>query len=134
MLVKSKYASLSATSGQDNYLALPITFRGTITRIVVKQTSGTLAGFTVDLYDCDPLAPPDGLDADVHKIIGTLTAAAAASTVADYDMIPAYENQEVDTDDASKRQKPRIYIKINPSGTGAKTFHIGYTTTTWMSS
>jgi hypothetical protein len=97
----------------------------------VKQVNGTLAGFTIDLYDCDPAATPDGYDADVHKIIDTITVAGSSSTAKNFDMIPAYENQET-RDDPAGRKESRIYIKITPSGTGNKTFDIGYTTTTWL--
>lgn len=133
MIVKSYYAALTSLNSAATTQALGISWRGTITRLIVKQVTGTLAGYTVDIYDCDPADTPEGYDADIHKIIGTITVAAAASTAANYDMIPAYENQEV-RDDPSLMRESRIYIKVTPAGTGDKVFVIGYTTTTWMSS
>jgi hypothetical protein len=118
----------SVTSGTPLTLELPVPYRGSLTRIVVKQTSGTLAGYTIDLYDCDPAALPDSDDAEIHKIFSTKTVAAAASTSADYTTVTAYENQD-ELDDTSKRKLGKLYMIFTVAGTGAKPFHVGYTTT-----
>jgi hypothetical protein len=124
----SNYTQVSVTSGTPYKLQLGAPYRGELNRIVVKQTSGTLAGFTVDVYDCDPDSPPNTDDKDVHKILGTITVAGSASTAAEYDKRYAYANKEIDSTDLSLRPKSRITIVINASGTLAKPFHVGITT------
>lgn len=128
MVPVSKNTSTTATSGADTSVVLATPYRGALTRLVVKQTSGTLAGFVVNLYDCDPDSPPNSEDADVHKIIEAKTVATTESTTATYDLVVPYVNKEVDSTGAL-RPKSRLYLVITPSGTGDKDFEIGYTTT-----
>lgn len=128
MTTKSTYKQTSATSAQANKVTVNAPYRGELNRIIVKQTSGTLAGYTVEVYDCDPDSPPNSDDKDAHQIIGTLTVAALASTTASYQLFARYENQEITTGDSSLRPKGRITLVITPAGTLAKNFHIGITT------
>ena len=128
MTVNSTYKQTTATSAQANKVTVNAPYRGEINRLVIKQTSGTLAGYTVDVYDCDPDSPPNGDDKDVHQIIGRLTVANLASTTATYEMRAPYINQEITSGDASLRPKGRITLVITPAGTLVKDFDIGLTT------
>lgn len=129
MTVNSTYKQTTATSAQANTITVNAPYRGVLNKIIVKQTSGTLAGFTVDVYDCDPDAPPNSDNKDVHQIIARLTVAALADTTATYGLFAPYINREITTGDASLRPKGRITLVITPAGTLSKPFHIGITTT-----
>lgn len=124
----SNYTQVTVTSATPYKLQMPAPYRGELNRIVVKQTSGALEGFTVDVYDCNPDSPPNSDDKDVHKILGTITVAGSSSTAAEYDKNYAYANKEIDATDLSLRPKGRITIVINASGTLDKLFHVGITT------
>jgi hypothetical protein len=128
MTVNSTYKQTTATSAEANKVTVTAPYRGVLNKIIVKQTSGTLAGFTVDVYDCDPDAPPDTDNKDVHQIIGRLTVAAASDTAASYQLNAAYLNREITSGDASLRPKGRITLVITPAGSLSKPFHIGITT------
>lgn len=128
MTVNSTYKQTSATSAQANKVTINAPYRGELVRLVIKQTSGTLAGYTVDVYDCDPDSPPNSDDKDVHQIVGRVTVACSASTSITSDIRAPYINQEITSGDASLRPKGRITLVITPAGTLAKNFHIGITT------
>lgn len=123
--------SSTITSGTPLTIECPAPYRGILTKLIVRQLSGTLAGFTVDVYDDNPDDTTDGLNSAMHKIIATRTVAAASSATADYDLVAPYENQELQ-DSTSKRRYGRFYIIVNVSGTGAKPFEIAYTVTSQL--
>lgn len=119
----------TVVSATPKFIVAKAPYRGAVTRLIVKQVSGSLEGFTVDLYDDNPEDTTDGLDADVHKVIDTMTADAASSTVLTFEVVSPYVNKEVDSTDAALRPQSRLYIEINASGTGSKNFDISLTTT-----
>lgn len=126
-VIKTVYKQVTATSGTALHTAIGTARLGTLDRLIVKQTTGTTAGFTVNVYDCDPDDPI--LDLDVHKVIGTLTVANGSATTSNFDMGAVYYNVEVSDTDATKRNKTQLYVSITAAGSGSKVFDIGLTYT-----
>lgn len=122
-----KFAAVPA--GQDNYYHLEAPQRGYVGRVVVTQVSGTLGGFSFDLYNTE-LAEPGGsesidafdeprLHPSVYRVVPTQTVASSSRTGALYGA--AYPFRNLDPDDAGR--KGRLVLRINPANTGD--FHVG---------
>lgn len=127
--------SVTAVSAQSNFQLLRgFRAEGRIAKLIVKQLSGTLAGFRVDLYSTRGVAPVDGssseagstLDEDLYRVIPTLTAANLAATVEIFSDSGGYVYRNTDGNNSSPEQG--LYMRIIPAGTGSKTFGISYTT------
>lgn len=127
MTIKTTVTHVTAASTIPLATAIPAALRGTLHRLTVKQVDGTLAGFTVDVYDCDPDDLPDDDDAAMHKLTSTKTVAALSSTTENYAMGVAYENQEL-KDSTSLRRQSRLYVVITAAGEDDKDFQIAITT------
>lgn len=126
---------------------LPAPPRGILTRLIVKQTAGTLGGFSFDVYDrrqaCEftslSVNDPDaeegggvaqGLEPELHMIMDTVTVTAGNEVSAQYDLVRPYVNQ--DDRDQTQRPTPMLYMTLDPVGGGAKTWQIAYTITSDM--
>jgi len=125
-------------SGVRTCVTLPAPARGTLTRLVVKQLDGALAGFDFDLYDrhdaCsgvspDSLNPEDGaelVDQDLHRLQARQTVAAAAAISGQYNLSIPYVNRD-ERDAAMQIPSGVLYLDIEAAGTGDKTFGIAWT-------
>lgn len=139
MIPYTREDTFETVAGQENCIALEVPFRGFLQRLVVKQTSGTLSGYSFDLYDrrdaCAIYAESSQADEDfenelqakeVHRLIATQTVAGGQAVSAQYGLSIGYENRDERLPD-SRRATGKLYLSITPGGTGAKTFAIGYT-------
>jgi hypothetical protein len=133
---------VTLVGGQANCVWLPAPQRGTLNRLIIKQISGTLGGYTVkvlDRYDaCSGVAEvsnsyepdtPEGenklMDAELHQIIAELTVAGSAALTENFGLNAGYENR--DEQDVRRTPETKIYLDITPVGAGAKDFQIAYT-------
>jgi hypothetical protein len=123
----SGYKQLTFTGTADTFV-LGVPPRAALRRLVIKQTAGTLAGFTVNIYDCDPASTPNSDDADVHKLCAATTVAPSSDTCAMYSVWLPYHNQQHESE-TSLAPKSQIYITISGAHASSKTFHVGYTAT-----
>jgi len=126
----TNHTSFDAASGEPTCVAIDTPPRGIITRLVVKQVTGTLAGFDVDLHDsltaCGSLSSSAGdVDDELHQILATDTVAAAAAVSGQYNIAAPYVNQDPRDD----RQIPtsKLYLEVTPAGSGVKTFQASWT-------
>lgn len=136
----SKVHSFSADSGVDNCLELPVPPRGTLMRLIVKQVDGALDGFEFDLYDRNDACPgvsqescnpgDEAFDPDMHKIAATVTVAPAAASSEQFQLWTPYDNKDSLCDGLHASKRPRLYMRLAPSGGGTKTFEVGFTVTT----
>jgi hypothetical protein len=135
----SKIYSFEADSDSDVCLEIPAPPRGTLRRLIVKQTAGALDGFDFDLYDrhdacagvsqesCNP--GDEEFDSDLHKISATETVLAAADTHEDFEVLLPYENKDSLCDGLHGAKRSLIYMRLNPVASGAKTFQVAITVT-----
>lgn len=127
------------TSAQPNCVPLPCPSRGTLRRLIVRQTSGTLAGFTFDLLDRSEVcadgttttpepstAEPLLMHEELHKLQATQTVAGSASTSAQYALEILYENRDA-RPERGLGPTNNLYLEITPAGTGDKDFEVVYT-------
>jgi len=122
----------TAPSGEPTCVAIDAPPRGAVTKLVVKQVDGALAGFDVDLYDsetaCSSLSSSSGdVDDELHRVLATDTVSAAADISERYGIAAPYTNQDPRDD----RQIPtsKLYLEVVPAGSGVKTFHASWTIT-----
>lgn len=135
-----KSLTVTADSGESNCIELPAPPRGQLERIIVKQTSGALDGYSFDVLDrndaCDSVSeqssnPDDNvelLDKELHKVIPTQTVAATESTSENFfDSGKSYENQD-ERNVNTMRLNDALYMDLQPTTAGTtKTFQISYT-------
>ena len=128
----SRVLSATVESAADNCVELPAPPRGILRRMVVKQVSGITEGFEFDLYSKKSASPGCGsedsecaddalMDPEVYQLIPTQTSGTDHEQM--FDRNDAYENQDWDCE---RRRNTMIYMRLRPTGTGVKTFHIGY--------
>lgn len=126
----------TATSGEDNCQELLAPSRGILRKLIVKQINGALAGFTFDLlnrFDACPsvaeisLSGEDAgqlMDLELHRIIDQITIASSNALSSQFSIQSAYANE--DEQDNRKTPNSRIYLSLNPTGTGDKIFQVAY--------
>jgi hypothetical protein len=131
---------VTAIGGTNLCVTLPAPARGIVVRLVVKQMSGALDGFTYELYDredaCASVATdstnPDDLtwfaDADIHRIQAKQTVNASANTGAQYGLLLPYINRD-EQDPYMRTPKTAIYLDLLAAGSGEKDFSIAVTFT-----
>lgn len=132
------YRDKSVTGGGRSVLELGFPSRCQLSRLVVKQTGGALAAFTVDLFNArkgaSPSASsgggdPDGdyaADPDNYRVCRTLSSDEPGRLVKEWiSDAPLYENQ----DGGPSSKKHRIYLEIETPGAagGELTFDITLT-------
>lgn len=134
----------TVTSGQDVCVELPAPPRGALLKLVIKQISGALDGFTANMYNrqdaCAAVAeisssfePTPGvpdfganklLDPELHRIIPEVSVAASSDISAQYQLTAGYENR--DEQDIRRTATSRLYLDINAGGSGDKQFQVAY--------
>ena len=132
----------TVTGGNTVLIELTAHEFGVLRRLIIKQTTGTLEGYALRVYDRKDAVSPSGmtttttinpndnrqlLDPDCHQILPEQTIAAAADLFELYEGDYAYENQ----DELSVNGVARggsIYLELALTGTGSKTFDIAWTT------
>ena len=117
----SRETTIQAASGTTTIFALPAPPRGMLSRIVVKQTSGTLEGFEFSVLD-----QQSPTDADLHTIVGKVTVSAGTGLYANYALSAYYENRDP-RPDTMPRRTGAIYLSLKPSGSGTKNFAVAWT-------
>lgn len=126
---------IEVVSGSENCAVLLAPTRGTLRRLIVKQISGTLDGFTFNLYDrLDACSTEEEVsssfdqinlfDPELHRICPEVTITATNALSELFDVEHGYENQ--DEQDIRRTPNSRIYLSINASGAGTKIFQITY--------
>lgn len=128
-----RHLQVEGTSGTPLVFEIPAPISGVLNRLVVKQTSGALAGFTVDIYtseapsgdDTDDYSEveDDTGDAAAFQVLPTQTVNAAASTLALYEKNYGYVVNELA---GEGRRKSSLFVKITIAGTGVKEFDFSY--------
>lgn len=130
-MAESKYegrvtAAIAANS--TDVITLPAPNRGALLKLLVKQTAGTLGGFTVKLYHNLAAAEGSAADKETYVIAPTLTVAAAASFGAVYSEYH-YCNTDNDAEVNDPTPNYSIYAEVaNAAGTEI-TLTIAYTMT-----
>jgi len=127
----------SSSAGEAIVINVPCSDLGFVNRLVVKQTSGTLSGFTVDLYDREEAAKGIAeinygidsrslLDAETHKVIPQQS---AGSGVASVSLLGgSYAFQNIDEKSSKHGMPPSgLWLVIDPLGIGATTFDVAIT-------
>lgn len=112
---------------------IPIKVRdqiGFVTKLIVKQQSGTLAGFTACLFSSrfgwhtidqdEASSAAEVSDIDLYRIFPVQTAASLASTIALFEP-KGYPYSNNDSGNISVPEK-YVYLEIRPAGTGNKVF------------
>lgn len=140
----TKTIETTVASGQENCIELPAPYRGIITRLVVKDKSGT-DGFSFNVYDredaCSSVVESSYwndnelevdfenalLDPELHQIQATQTVTAGSSTSEQFNIILPYENK--DESGLHGRKTTALWMSVTPAGAGNKTFQIAYTVT-----
>ena len=117
-------AVAAIASGSDTEVELEVPYRGVLNRLIIKQTSGTIAGFTFDVYSRTLTGAP--LDTDLYRVQSQQTPAGASSE--QYGLNLGYVNQD-DQDADTLRPTGRLIVVINPGGSGNKDFEFSWTTT-----
>lgn len=122
-------------SGSATCLELFAPPRGVLRKLVIKQTDGTLAGYVANVYNrsgaCADLAEvsssfddQDLLDPELHRICDEITVTTSNALSSQHELNCPYQN--LDEQDVRRTPKSRIYLEINPSGSGDKTFQVTY--------
>lgn len=128
-----RHKEVAATGGTTFFFEIPAPSAGVLNRLVVTQTSGVLAGYTVDVYTSET---PSGDDTDDYsevdddtggtppfQVLPTQTVAPAAATLALFEKDYGYTVNELA---GEGRRKTSLFVKLVVGGTGPKTFDIGY--------
>ena len=117
-------------SAANSTVTVNVPNRGIVTKLIVKQTSGTLEGYTVDLYSRIEAANGDldTFENDLYKLMSQVTVASSASVTEQYALVSSYVNED-DRDTILEKPLNRLHLRINPAGTGNKNFEIAITVT-----
>ena len=138
---------VTTDSGQVACIELPAPPRGILTRLIIKQTEGSLGGFTFNLYDREqPCVNSSlsvgedvivgggsvalGAEPELHKIQAEVTIAGGTDISEQFGLIAPYVNQ--DDQDDRKTPSPRIHMQLDPGGGDHKVWQIAYTITSDM--
>lgn len=131
---EKQYRDLTVAGGQRTVLELGFPARCRLSKLVIKQTGGTLASFTVDVFNARKGGAvsassggdnPEGdyaLDPDAYRVCPTIPSDAAGKLMKFWNNDgPVYENQ--DGGPSSKLHK--IYLEIEvPTGSGDLTLDV----------
>ena len=117
-------------SGTNNTVTVSVPNRGIVTKLIVKQTSGTLEGYTVDLYSRIEAANGDAdtFENDLYKLMSQVTVASLAAVTEQYALVSPYVNED-DRNAVLEKPLNQLHLRINPSGSGNKNFEIAITVT-----
>jgi hypothetical protein len=132
--------ALALPSAEYTRVKLPVPTRGVITRLVVWQADGVLAGFDFNTFDredaCNQVTentdnPNDGRfygDPELHRLQANQVVASAADVSSQLSLSIPYENCD-EQDAVTRRLTDAVYLDIQPAGTLAKDFNISITVT-----
>ncbi len=133
--------TLTAVGGSHSCVVLPVPPLGILTRLIVKQLSGALDGFSYTLYDrgdcctgvpLDSLNPndlADRIDPDLHRVMEPQTVTSGQSTSGKFNVQYPYVNRD-ERHPVTGQLTYALYLDLLPSGAGSKNFAIAYTVTT----
>lgn len=130
-----------AESGVASCIELPAPARGEVKRLIIKQVSGTLDGFTADLLDrvdaCSVNAEVSNsfeptldfaenklLDKELHRIVAQISVAGSGAISQQFNLDAGYQNR--DEQDIRRTPNTRIYLDLLPAGSGLKQFQVAY--------
>lgn len=125
-----------AASGGYNCVELYAPGRGVMNKLVIKQISGASEGFTARLYnrkgacanEAEQSSSPEDdtipVDSDLHLVLSEISVSAGSVTSAQYQLTAGYQNQ--DESGILKTPKTRLYLDIQPGGSGNKLFQVAY--------
>jgi hypothetical protein len=117
--------TFSATSGSESVVRLNVPHRGIIRGYSLTQTAGTNAGADAGLYTSNQATSPNReLPAEAFHVLDITLPAAAK--VDDHSLNVAYVNR----DGSPTNVQRYLYLKITPTGSGAKTFVFSVTVET----
>jgi len=136
----SNSLEITLPSDEATCVTLPAPMRGVMTRLIIKQVSGTLEGFEARLYDrqdaCSDVAessfsfdaddPNELLESELHQLLETIVVAASGAVAELYERTVAYENRD-EADTVALRRKSALYLQVTPTGSNNKAFQIAYT-------
>lgn len=121
-----------AVSGEDAIVELGVPIRGIINRLIVNQVGGNAEGYSFDIYDQEQAvlvavgsasSESAQQQPNQHKVIPTQTVGAGSRAVEHFEKQWAFGNH----DGTPSTRKGRLYMRINPVGSGTKGFEISYT-------
>lgn len=128
------WRSRSAPGGQRTVWELPFPSEATLTKLVIKQTGGDVVPFAVDIFNSAKAVSnsqssgggdPEGdyaPDPDLFRVCRTFSSDIAGKVIKFFD---GSEGNYVNMDTESSTNKVRkIYIEIEPEGTGDKTWDL----------
>lgn len=147
------YPTINATGGTELGIKLPVSPRGIISKLIVYDLSTTAEGFTYQLYNASIACPPGNNPTTVatgNNVVYELYQVSPQFTVASGKRVSANSqgssedgtvnlnlayvnmdtlkgNSAVSTD-TSTNPGNALYLKLNPSGSGAKKFAVALTT------
>ncbi len=116
---------------------LPAPTRGTIVRFIIKQTTGTLSGFTATLYNAElpcgvsaesfaDVGADDALSEDMFQIAPEFVVNAGGNLSQNFGLDYDYASNELA---GNGRLATALWLQIRADGTGDKTFEVAYTIT-----
>ena len=131
----------AADSGVGSCVELPAPPRGLVRRFILKQVSGVLEGFTANLLDrqdacvavsevsstfegATPATENKLLDKEAHRILPEISVAVSSALSEQYGLQSGYQNRN--EQDIRRTPDSRIYLDVNPGGTGSKGFQVAY--------
>ena len=128
-----RHRRLEAVGGETLYFEIPTPPSGVLNRLVLRQASGVLAGFTLDLYTSET---PSGDTTDDYsevdddtgselnfQVLPTQTVAALSASLALYEKNYGYVSNELASEG---RRKSVLFGKLVVAGSGAKLFDLSY--------
>lgn len=119
---------VSLNSGVETILKLPAPARGSVQRLLIRQTTGTKAGYIANLYCKQPpanlgsSAGPDGIALEMFRVLPLIQVAAGEIDSQQFQLNAGYQNR-----DNTVVPTTNLYLAITPNGSGAKTFDISWT-------
>lgn len=132
----TKQQNFDIVGGTTQCVRLNVPYRGTLTRLIVRQTFGTVDGFTLNLFDradacAGAVEQSSNLDDDtqlhdsaVHQIMAEQTPPGDILEL--YDLSIPYANQD-EQDLTSRRPSDALWMEITVTGEGTKSFDLGFT-------
>lgn len=111
----------------DTYVEVKCGNRGRLGTVVIKQTSGTLAGYEWELYNSEAGAKGTGDYAkEIYSITGTQTVANLAAVGAIRNQVIPFRSID-DRALISNAKSESIWLRIKTVSTGAKDFEFSIT-------
>lgn len=131
----TRQQAFTVPGGETRCVHLRVPYRGTLTRLVVRQISGDVDGFTLNLFDrqdaCPGVSEQDANPEDaelhdplVHQLMAEQTPGGDALEL--YALSIPYVNQD-EQDLTSRRPHDALWMTVAVGGSGDKGFNVGFT-------